>query len=79
MKENEGNSNILYCPYIPVTTATYVNGIKIWDERWLPNLWCKIYLWLHPKKRKMIEEWGKHKVTIPFKYSNIQNDDNKNF
>lgn len=76
MKENEVNSQILYCPYIPVTTATYINGIKVWDKRWLPNLWCKIYLWLHPKKRKMIEEWGKRKVTIPLNITQMCKENN---
>ena len=59
------DQGVVYCPYIPVTTATYINGVKVWDIRWWANWFCKLNLWLHPAKRKQIEEFSNKKVCVP--------------
>ena len=61
----EEKTGIVYAQYIPVTTATYINGIKVWDIRWWANWLCKLNLWLHPAKRKWIDEFRDKKVCVP--------------
>jgi hypothetical protein len=51
------SSDITYTPFIPVTTATIINGVKVWDRRWWANILCKINLCLHPSKRRMIKKF----------------------
>jgi hypothetical protein len=55
-------SFVVYTPYITKTSATIINGIKVWDYRWWVNIWCKINWFLHFKQRKRWKEMSKIKV-----------------
>ena len=55
-------SDTIYAPFIPVTTATIINGVKVWDRRWWANILCKINLWIHPSYRRMIKKYQNLKV-----------------
>lgn len=46
----------VYAPYIPVTTGTIINGIKVWDHRWYVNIFCKIRWFFHFKERRRWKE-----------------------
>ena len=72
MEDNKKEQScVVYAPYITRTSATIINGIKVWDYRWWVNIWCKINWFLHFKQRKCWKEISKIRVDSKF-YSNIE-------
>lgn len=55
-------NEIVYAPFIPITTATYINGDKVWDNRWYVNMWLKIKWFFSFKKRKHFNEIANKKI-----------------
>ena len=66
MKTKEEMPRVIYAPYIPVTTGTTINGIKVWDRRWWVNIWCKINWFFHFKERKRWKELCNKKVDAKY-------------
>ena len=72
MEDNKEQSFVVYAPYIPITSETIINGIKVWDYRWWVNIWCKINWFLHFKQRKRWKETSKIIVDSKFYLNNIE-------
>ena len=56
-KSAEVQPGVIYCPYIPHTVATIVNGVVIWDERWWANLWYQLINRLSSRRRRVIKDF----------------------
>ena len=61
-KTDDTAEGYVYAPWIPVTTASYVNGVRVWDCRWWMNILCKINWFFHFKKRKAHKKYANVKV-----------------
>lgn len=68
---------IIYAPYVPVTTATYINGEMVWNKnRWI-NLGLKIKRFFRkPKYLKNIKKYSE-KTINPKYYKEIKLNDGK--
>ena len=71
MKTKEEQPGVIWAPYIPVTTGTIINGIKVWDHRWYVNIWCKINWFFHFKERKRWKELCNKQVDSTL-YANVE-------
>lgn len=56
------NNRLIYAPWIPQTTATFINSVKVWDRRWWMNILCKINWFLHFKQRKAHKKYANTNV-----------------
>ena len=60
------NDNFIRVPWVPVTTATYINGVRVWDARWWMNILCKINWFFHFKLRKNHKKYTNRKINASY-------------
>ena len=70
-KIDDAPEGYVYAPWIPVTTASYVNGVRVWDCRWWMNIICKLNWFFHFKMRKQFNKYKN--IRIDEKYYGIIN------
>lgn len=66
MNGKENPKGVIYMPYIPFTTSTTINNVKVWDYRWYVNILCKINWFFHFKKRRRWNEIKDTKTTVNY-------------
>ena len=59
-KTAEGHEGCFYAPWVPVTTATSINNVRVWDHRWWMNILCKINWFFHFRLRRRHGKWRYH-------------------
>lgn len=83
MEDNKEIPKVIYAPYIPMTSGTIINGIKVWDHRWWVNIWCRINWFFHLKERRRWNKLKNQKVSAKYYQEplvmkfNIDNSGNK--
>ena len=56
----------VYAPWVPVTTATSINNVRVWDHRWWMNILCKINWFFHFRMRKAHRKYANTNVNTKF-------------
>lgn len=59
-------SKIVYAPWVPMTTASYINNVQVWDYRWWKNILCKINWFFHFRLRKQFRNYKRKKINSSF-------------
>ena len=57
------DNGFIYAPWIPQTTATFINGVRVWDRRWYVNLFCEINWFFHFRLRKNHKKYLNKKIS----------------
>lgn len=66
MTQENDSPQVIWVPWIPVTTGAAVNGVKYWDHRWWMNIICKINWFFHFKLRKRFKKLSNTPVNRNF-------------
>ena len=61
-KTTESKEGIVFAPWIAKTTATYINGVKVWDCRAFPNILCRLNWLFHFRLRRMVKRLNETKI-----------------
>lgn len=60
------DNKVIYAPWVPVATASYINNVKVWDHRCWMNILCKINWFFHFKLRKSFKKTSNTPVNRNF-------------
>ena len=55
MNKTEELPKYMFAPYLPITTGTIINGVRVSDNRWWGNILCKIKWLFRFKERKRLK------------------------
>ena len=66
MNKTEELPKYMFAPYLPITTGTIINGVRVSDHRWWGNILCKIKWFFRFKERKRLKRLTNLKVNPKF-------------
>lgn len=65
------DNKVVYAQWIPQTTASFINGVRVWDRRWYVNMFCKINWFFHFRLRNNYKKHLNKKISESY-YSTIE-------